>query len=43
MKKKYTKAKSLGKVMRFSPFDPFGSYTGKAKDNEKPVQDADDL
>jgi len=23
--------------------DPLGSYSGKAKKNEKPVQDADDL
>ena len=27
----------------YSPFDPNGSYTGKTKRNEKPVQDADDL
>ena len=26
-----------------SKFDPFGSYTGVAKDGEKPVQDQDDL
>jgi hypothetical protein len=26
-----------------SPADPFGSYTGRSKDGEKPVQDADDL
>jgi hypothetical protein len=24
-------------------FDPFGSYTGVCEDNEKPVQDSDDL
>lgn len=24
-------------------FDPYGSYTGRAGDGEKPVQDADDL
>lgn len=24
-------------------FDPFGSYTGKSVDGEKPVQDQDDL
>ena len=27
----------------YSPFDPSGSYTGAAKDGEKPVQDSDDL
>ena len=27
----------------YSPFDPNGSYTGAAKDGEKPVQDSDDL
>lgn len=27
----------------YSPADPFGSYTGRSKENEKPVQDADDL
>ena len=27
----------------YSPADPFGSYTGRSKDKEKPVQDADDL
>ena len=26
-----------------SPFDPNGSYTGQPVDNDKPVQDADDL
>lgn len=27
----------------YSPTDPFGSYTGRTKDNDRPVQDADDL
>ena len=27
----------------YSPADPFGSYTGLSKENDKPVQDADDL
>ena len=26
-----------------SNFDPNGSYTGKTKSGEKPIQDADDL
>lgn len=26
-----------------STFDPNGSYTGQPLDNDKPVQDADDL
>jgi hypothetical protein len=28
-----------------SPYDPFGSYTGQSifDENEKPMQDADDL
>lgn len=35
---------SIGRDVLFSDTDPDGSYTGIAKDNdEKPVQDADDL
>jgi hypothetical protein len=36
-------AKGL-KEDQWSPTDPFGSYTGRAKDSgEVPVQDADDI
>lgn len=35
---------SIGRDVLFSDTDPNGSYTGIAKcDDEKPVQDADDL
>ncbi len=40
------KKKSKNKKVNYkSPFDPFGSYTGKSIYNEyeKPIQDADDL
>ena len=42
MKRSKTKYDSLP-AYEYSPADPFGSYTGRPKDNEKPVQDADDL
>lgn len=34
----------ISSINVYSPFDPFGSYTGVCKDkNEVPTQDADDL
>lgn len=35
--------KDIKKDLKPSKFDPFGSYTGFTKSNEKPVQDQDDL
>ncbi len=35
--------RSLNTDYEYSPADPFGSYTGRSKGQEKPVQDADDL
>ena len=44
MKKKQSKVEKILKDNPFkSPNDPLGSYTGVAKNDEKPVQDADDL
>ena len=44
MKKRESKVK---KILNDNPFkssyDPQGSYTGVAKNGEKPTQDADDL
>jgi len=39
------KRKTLRHISAFesSKTDPFGSYTGRSRDGEKPVQDADDL
>lgn len=37
------KKKKRKKSSSYSPFDPNGSYTGTAKGDEKPIQDADDL
>ena len=35
--------KNVREELKPSKFDPFGSYTGKSVDKEKPVQDQDDL
>ena len=31
------------KIFKNKKYDPQGSYTGNTEDNEKPIQDADDL
>ncbi len=41
--KKKLKMKALIRAYHDTSFDPNGSYTGKPKGKEKPVQDADDL
>lgn len=43
MKRKKDKHSQTVPAFDYSPTDPFGSYTGRPKDNDKPVQDADDL
>ncbi len=43
MKRKKSKQSHAAPEFEYSPTDPFGSYTGRSKDNDKPVQDADDL
>ena len=35
--------KSLEDIWQGDENDPFGSYTGTSEDDERPVQDADDL
>ena len=35
--------KDVEKIWQVSMFDVLGSYTGNAKNDEKPVQDQDDL
>lgn len=42
-KKSMKLAKKVAKTFHSSRYDPLGSYTGNPEDNEKPVQDADDL
>ncbi len=42
-KKKKNKLSEILNVWTSKKDDPNGSYTGKPKDNGKPVQDADDL
>ena len=41
--KRRNKLKTSDLGFDYSPTDPFGSYTGRSKDNDKPIQDADDL
>jgi hypothetical protein len=41
--KRKNKARHRELEFKSSPADPLGSYTGRPRDNGKPVQDADDL
>lgn len=44
IKRKPLKKPTISPLNAYSPFDPFGSYTGVCKDKfEVPVQDAGDL
>jgi len=41
--KRKNKIRRCEMTFEASQTDPFGSYTGRSKDGERPVQDADDL